>query len=239
MDQIKIFIGYDPRESVAYSVLEHSIKRRATRPVSFIPLCRENLIHQYWRPRGPYDSTEFSMSRWLVPYLCNYEGYAIFMDCDMLCLADIAELWDQRREDKAVVVKQHSYDTKADIKFLGQRNEPYKRKNWSSLVIFNNALCAPLTQHIVNTMSPGLWFHQFNWLPDEEIGNITGAWNHLIGEQPENPDAKLVHYTLGGPWHGHVDCEYDKEWFNELDHMLQGENPVDWRENTIFQRRQA
>ena len=213
-NEIRVFIGYDKSESIAYHVLAHSILKRASKPVNIIPLNRTNLVDHFYRPRGEHDSTDFSNMRWIVPHLCDFEGFAIFMDCDMLCLTDIAELWKQRDPKRAVVVKQHNYETKQEVKFLGQRNAAYSRKNWSSLIIFNNALCRPLTRHIVNTHSPGLWFHQFNWLADQDIGNINGPWNHLVGEQPENPNAKLVHYTLGGPWHGYTEAEWTQAWFD-------------------------
>lgn len=228
-DEIRIFIGYDDKEPIAYHVLSHSILKRASRPVSITPLNRDNLKKHYWRPRSEYDSTDFSNSRWIIPHLCDFEGSAIFMDCDMLCLGDVAELWDQIEPWHAVKVKKHNHIPKEDIKFLGQKQSKYERKNWSSLMLFNNEKCRPLTRHIVNTQSPGLWFHKFEWLADDDIGEIYGNWNHLVGVQAPTQDAKLAHYTLGGPWHGYNDVEFADEWYEELESMLQGGNPVSWR----------
>lgn len=235
---LRIFIGYDHKEPIAYHVLSHSILKRASIPVQITPLYRPNIKDQFWRPRGEYDSTDFSNSRFIVPHLCDFDGQAIFMDCDMLCLSDIAELASQFDPRYAVKVKQHNYETKQDVKFLGQRNDPYQRKNWSSLILFNNDLCRPLTRHIVNTITPGFWLHKFEWLEDDMIGGISGAWNHLVGEYPENPNAKLPHFTLGGPWHG-FDCEFADEWHSELEDLMQGDNPVDWRNAKTNKFRQA
>ncbi len=225
---IPIYIGYDRRETVAFHVLSHSILERASEPVQIIPLNRRNLTKSFHRPRDEKDSTDFSNSRWIVPYLQNYQGWSIFMDCDMLCLADIVELWKQRDDRYAVMVRQHTHVPEEETKFLGTKQFRYGRKNWSSLILFNNAKCRPLTKHIVNTQSPGLWFHQFNWLPDEEIGEIEGDWNLLVGVDEPVPDPKLVHYTVGGPWHGFRDNSYAKAWAAEFNDMVAGDNPVAW-----------
>ena len=236
---INLFIGYDRKETIAYHVLAHSILSRSSEPVSIIPLNRENLKAQFIRPRGALDSTEFSMSRFIVPHLMNFQGHAIFMDCDMLCLGDIAELWAQRdyAQDAsghiepggfAVLVKKHTHEPKEGTKFLGAEQTKYARKNWSSLVLFDCNRCRPLTRHIVNTQNHGLWFHQFDWLPDEEIGAIDGPWNHLAGYDDYDPDAKLVHFTHIGPWHDPertADIDYRVHWELGLQDMLCGDNP--------------
>jgi lipopolysaccharide biosynthesis glycosyltransferase len=231
VDTVRVFIGYDRVESIAYHVLCHSIISRSSLPVQIIPVNQKNLKQHYWRPRGEFDSNEFSISRWLVPHLCDFEGHAIFMDCDMLVLGDIAELWNQR-DDHAVKVVKHNHVPKEDIKFLGAKQTRYDRKNWSSVMLFNNEKCRPLSKHIVNTMSPGLWFHQFNWLADEDIGEIRGRWNLLVGFDEPDPDVKLIHYTSGGPWHGFKDIDYVDEWNAELEDMIRGDNPVvDWMDD--------
>ena len=231
MDRVRIFIGYDRVESIAYHVLSHSILSRSSMPVEIIPLNKANLKREYWRPRGEFDSNEFSNSRWIVPHLCDYEGWAIFMDCDMLMLDDVAELWKQKDIRYTVMVKKHNHVPKEDIKFLGQKQTKYDRKNWSSLMLFNCAECKPLTKHIVNTMSPGLWFHKFEWLADEEIGEIKGAWNLLVGYDEPDLNPSLVHFTSGGPWHGYKDIMYAADWTAELQDMLDGDNPVRWMED--------
>jgi hypothetical protein len=230
IDLIKIFIGWDKAETVAYHVLAHSIIRRSSQPVEIIPLNRKNLAGIFTRPRGEIDSTDFSNSRFIVPHLCDFEGWAIFMDCDMVCLADINELWAQRDERYAVMVKHHEHVPHETKKFLGQEQTKYMRKNWSSLMMFNNARCRELTKHTVNT-APGLFMHQFRWVPDSHIGEINGLWNHLIGYDSYDPDAKLIHYTSGGPWHRVYDG-YSQVWFDEYDNMIHGDNPVVWDEKT-------
>jgi len=215
---IPIYIGYDKTETVAYHVLAHSILSRSSVPVQIIPLNKDNLKQHYWRPRGEYDSTDFSNSRWIIPHLQNYRGWAIFMDCDMLCLADIADLWAQRDTHYSVMVKKHNHVPVEERKFLDQVQTKYDRKNWSSLMLFNCAACTPLTKHIVNTQSPGLWFHQFSWVPDDEIGEIDGDWNLLVGYDQKVVDPQLVHYTSGGPWHGY-DVDYSDLWEAERREM--------------------
>lgn len=225
---IPIFIGWDKKEPIAYHVLSHSILRRSSVPVSITPINRDNLRGLYDRPRGEKDSTDFSNSRFMVPLLMGYQGWAIFMDCDMLCLSDIAELWAQRNSRYAVMVKQHTHEGTEGTKFLGQTQSPYERKNWSSLMLMNCGECHTLTRQAVNSQ-PGLWLHRFGWLPDHMIGEIQGSWNHLVGVNEPDHTAKLPHYTLGGPWHGYNDVEFSRHWYTELEDLEQGENPIRWR----------
>jgi len=155
------------------------------------------------------------------------------MDCDMLCRGDIEELWHQRYKMResgaAVLVKKHCHVPDEKTKFLDQQQTKYDRKNWSSLILFDCQRCHPLTRHIVNTMSPGLWFHQFQWLADEEIGEIEGSWNLLVDYDDYDPEAKLVHFTSGGPWHGYRDVDYADEWFREYRDLMQGDNPINYQ----------
>ncbi len=225
---LQVFIGYDPNESVAYHTLAHSILRRASIPVSIAPLMRSQLGGLYTRERGPTESTEFSLTRFLVPELSGYRGWSLFMDCDMLCRADIAELaaFTGRAEDKAVLVCKHDYVPRTERKFLGQVQTRYARKNWSSLVLYNNARCAALTPQYVNTAS-GLELHRFAWLDDAHIGALSLEWNWLVGEYEHNPRAKIVHFTLGGPYFDEYrNCDYAEEWFAELRAMSHAANPV-------------
>ena len=175
---IPVFIGYDSREEMAFHVLARSIWQRASLPVSITPLRLEQL--PMWRERHPLQSTEFSFSRFLVPYLCNYEGHAIFMDCDMLCLDDIAKLW-KLRDSNAVQVVKHDHNPTESTKFLNQPQTPYRRKNWSSVMIFNNPKCRALTPEYVNKAT-GLELHQFAWT--DEIGSLPANWNYLVRTQP-------------------------------------------------------
>src|SRR5256885_16510464 len=131
---LQVFIGYDPRESVAFYTLAHSIFARSSIPLAVVPLMRRHLGHLYTRPRGPTESTEFSLTRFLVPALSGYRGWSLYMDCDMLCRTDIAQLFAAREPDKAVLVVQHDYVPKTRRKFLDQVQTKYERKNWSSQI---------------------------------------------------------------------------------------------------------
>lgn len=218
---IPVFIGYDPREAVAYSVLAHSINVRASQPVAIAPLMLSQLQKIHQRERNPLQSTDFSFTRFLTPYLADYQGWSIFMDCDMLVLDDIAKLWALRDDRYAVMCVKHDHVPRESIKFLNAPQTPYAKKNWSSVMLFNNAKCRALTPEYVDTAS-GLELHQFKWLEDENlIGEIPHRWNHLVGYDEPNPDVSLVHYTLGGPYFNEfTDCEYSKEWFEEREQML-------------------
>jgi lipopolysaccharide biosynthesis glycosyltransferase len=226
---IKVFIGYDPREAVAYSVLAYSIHARASAPVAIAPLMLSELRGLLTRERHPLQSTDFSFSRFLTPHLSAYAGWSIFMDCDMLVLDDIAKLHALCDERYAAMVVKHDHVPNEAKKFLDQPQTSYQKKNWSSVMLFNNAKCRALTPDYVNTAS-GLELHQFKWLANDGlIGEIPARWNHLVGYNPPRRDAALVHYTLGGPYfEEYRDCEYADAWRRELEAMLH----VDQRDKT-------
>lgn len=220
-DIARVFIGFDSKEVVAYHVLTQSIIEHASIPVLFSPIVLPHLKGLFTRERNALQSTEFSFSRFLVPYLSGYEGWSLFVDCDMLARADIAELWALRDERYAVMCVKHDYQPKVETKFLGQVQTKYEKKNWSSVVLFNNARCRALTPDFVNTAT-GLELHQFKWLHgDENIGELPIAWNHLVNEYDYRPDAKLVHFTDGGPYFDEYrDDDYAEEWFAMRERML-------------------
>ena len=212
---IRVFVGYDDNEKVAFSTLSHSLLKHATQPIAITPIRLQNIKDVFVRERLPIQSTEFAFSRFLVPYLCNYSGHAIFMDCDMLSRSDISELWRQRTTKYAVQCVQHDYTPASTVKFLNQPETPYAINNWSSTMLFNNAKCTTLTPDYVNSAT-GLELHQYKWLENEElIGKIDEEWNWLVGEYEHNPNAKLVHYTQGGPYFKkYKNCDYAEEWFD-------------------------
>lgn len=219
---IRVFIGYDSREAVAFHVLSHSIHTRASKPVEIAPLLLSQLKDVFHRESHPLQSTEFSFSRFLVPHLSNYQGWSLFCDCDMLMLDDIAKLWSIRDDQYAVQVVKHEHEPKEDKKFLDQPQSKYEKKNWSSVILFNNARCKALTPEYVNTAS-GLELHQFKWLNDDSlIGELPARWNHLVDYDPTLPpeDISLLHYTEGGPYfEDYRGCSYSGLWFAERDAM--------------------
>lgn len=214
---IRIFIGFDIISTVAYHVYVNSLIRHSSEPVSITPfILRHYKSNVLTRPRDQKQSNEFAFSRWLVPWLCNYQGWAIFTDNDMLMRADIAELWRYRDYRCAVQVVKHDYVPVERTKFLGREQTAYRRKNWSSVMLFNCRECGDLTPDYVNSAS-GLDLHQFQWLPERKIGALPRAWNHLVGVYPYDEDAKLVHFTTGGPWlEEYAEVDYADEWFKEL-----------------------
>ena len=220
---IRVFIGYDAREAIAFSVLSHSIAVRSTAPVTIAPLMLSQLSSVLWRERHPLQSTDFSFSRFLVPFLSGYQGWSIFCDCDMLMLDDVAKLWALRDERFAVQVVKHTHETPVGTKFLNQAQTPYEKKNWSSVMLFNNALCSALSADYVNTAT-GLELHQFKWLADSAlIGSLPPRWNHLVDYYPALPldQISLLHYTEGGPYFDeYKTCGFAGQWFAERDRMI-------------------
>lgn len=227
-EPLKVFIGFDSREPVAYHVLAHSILRHASVPVTIQPVALHQVQDVYMRPRGALESTEFSMTRFLVPYLCNYRGVALFLDCDMLFTSDVLKLMSYAifHPEKAVHVCQHAYTPKDTTKFLGATQTTYPRKNWSSVMVFNNERCRALRPEYVNTAT-GLQLHRFQWLADSQIGALPLEWNWLVGEYEKNPLAYNYHYTLGGPYFPqYADCDHADLWWQEYARMAAPMTPA-------------
>lgn len=221
---LNIVIGFDRNEPIAYHVLSHSILRRASGPVSITPLYLPQLQTSgiYTRDRDPNQSTDFTYSRFLTPWIAG-GGVSLFMDSDMLCLGDICKLEDiatlNPRTD--VFVVKHDYTPATTTKFLNQPQSTYDCKNWSSLMIFNGHRSAVrnLTPDYINRAS-AMDLHQFRWARPDGVAALHPNWNHLVGEYAPNPEAKLVHFTLGGPWFPEfADCEYAQTWREELADM--------------------
>lgn len=221
---IPIFIGYDPREAVAFHVCSNSIIRHASQPVSIIPLAL-NLLEDYNETHTD-GSNQFIYSRFLVPHLMGYRGWAIFIDGDMIVRDDISKLWDLRDQSKDVMVVKHDYKTRLTEKYLGSKNENYPRKNWSSVILWNcdNYPNRQLTPEFIQTAT-GAQLHRFSWIDDERIGSLPVEWNWLPDEFGPNKDAKLLHYTLGTPsFHEFADTPQSEEWHRErllADYCLQ------------------
>jgi len=197
---LRIFIGYDGREAVAFHALVASLLEHASVPVSIVPLRLSLLGGVFSRPRSPVQSTDFAFTRFLVPHLSDYAGWSLFLDCDIVVLRDVAELWAVRDPRYAVQVVKHAHRPLEGTKFLGQVQTRYEKKNWSSVMLFNNARCRRLSPAYVETAS-GLELHQFKWLEgDEEIGELPPDWNFLVGYDAPRADIAALHYTSGGPW---------------------------------------
>ena len=207
---IPIFVGYDPREAIAFHVCVNSIIRHASQPVSIMPLAL-NLFQDYTETHTD-GSNQFIYSRFLVPHLMDYRGHAIFIDGDMIVRSDITELWNLRSHYHDVQVVKHDYKTKMPVKYLGSKNEDYPRKNWSSVILWNcqNPANRKLTPEFIQK-STGAELHRFTWIKEERIGSLPIEWNWLPDEFGPNLNAKLLHYTLGTP------C------FNEFHYTPQGE----------------
>lgn len=212
---IPIFIGYDPREAVAFHVCVNSIIRHSTQPVSIIPLSL-NLLQGY-KEQHTDGSNHFIYSRFLVPYLMNYTGWAIFIDGDMLLRKDISELYNLKNDNYAVKVVKHDYKTRMPIKYLGSKNEDYPKKNWSSVILWNceHPANRMLTPDLIEKQT-GSYLHRFSWLEENKVGELSKEWNWLPDEYGENKDANLLHYTLGTPcFHDFATTPMADEWHRE------------------------
>lgn len=203
--QFKIFVGYDSREDIAWQVCRHSLIRHSGAALKIIPLRQTALreLDLYARPHDETSSTEFSLTRFLTPFLAHEEDWVLFCDCDFLFTRDVHEVLDGLDTTKAVYVVPHDYTPANHIKMDGKQQTVYPRKNWSSFMLFN---CAhpdvrALTPAVVNTAAPA-YLHRLEWIRDQnDIGTLDLEWNFLEGEYPkpvETPAA--IHYTNGGPW---------------------------------------
>ncbi len=195
---IPVFIGYDPREAIAFHVCANSIIRHSSQPVQIIPVAL-NLFRDYTETHTD-GSNHFIYTRFLVPYMMKWQGHAIFIDGDMIVRDDIAQLWELRDSYKDVQVVKHNYKTRMPIKYLGSKNEDYPRKNWSSVILWNcnSYPNRKLTPDYV-MKATGAELHRFTWCTDDRIGELPPEWNWLPDEYGSNPDAKLLHFTLGTP----------------------------------------
>jgi lipopolysaccharide biosynthesis glycosyltransferase len=215
MSPIPIFIGYDPREAIAYHTCVNSIIRHASQPVAIVPIAL-NLFQDY-KETHTDGSNHFIYTRFLVPHLMGFKGWAIFIDGDMIVRGDIVELWNLRELDKDVMVVKHEYQTCMPVKYLGSKNEDYPRKNWSSVILWNcNSFPnRQLTPEFVQ-QSSGSFLHRFSWLDDGRIGELPPEWNWLPDEYGVNTSAKLLHYTLGAPcFQEFADTPQGNEWHRE------------------------
>ncbi|XP_048552697.1 protein CDI [Triticum urartu] len=235
-EPFRVFVGYDPKEHEAYEVCRRSLIRHATVPLDVRPIRQPDLRASglYWRTRGHMESTEFSFTRFLTPFLAGYRGWALFIDCDFLYLADVAELIASAvpsdaaaAKRLAVVCVKHEYAPLETTKMDGAMQTVYPRKNWSSMVLYNCAHpknVATLTPDAVSTKT-GAFLHRFSWLEDDEIGEVPFVWNFLVGHNKVDPDdpttkPKALHYTCGGPWFDRYrDCEFADLWIKEAEEL--------------------
>lgn len=218
---LKVFIGWDSRETDAYNVCVKSLKEHSSQELDITPIVRETLIEtgEYYRPQPEAGSVEFTYTRFLTPYLADYNGWALFIDCDFLFTKDVAELFAMADDKYALMCVKHDYVPRNAVKMDGQKQVSYPRKNWSSCILWNcsHPSNKALTKDIASSES-GAFLHRFQFLSDEEIGEIPLEWNWLEGEydKPETPPA-VIHFTNGGPWFDNwQDVDYAELWRSYL-----------------------
>ncbi len=240
IDILRVFMGWDANETQAYDVARYSITRRSSKPVCVEPLKQEALRWMGLYRRAPElgddgrlidnrdgkpFSTEFSFTRFLVPALMQYRGWALFLDPDVLLQADIAKLFNLANDRYAVMCVKHDHRPDEKTKMLNHVQTRYRRKNWSSVMLFNCAHPAnrALTPERVSNET-GTWLHGFHWLDGIQIGGLPEAWNWLEGHSDAAIEPKLIHYTRGGPWWDEwKDVAHADKWLAERDAMKTGE----------------
>lgn len=222
IDLIKLVVGFDQRESIAYHVFCQSVIQKSTQPISIHPLSINTI--SFYNELHTDRSNAFTYSRFLTPYLMNFQGWAIYADGDMVCQDDISLLWALRDNSKAVQVIKHDYQTKNSTKYLNNINVNYPKKNWSSVIIWNceHPKNKCLSPELISS-SDGKFLHRFMWLDEEDIGELPVEWNWLAIEYPHNPNAKLIHYTLGTPcFNDYFESEMSDEWHRAFESTMGG-----------------
>lgn len=227
-----VYIGYDSREPIASDVCEYSLRHTSEEPINIKYLKLNELRKKgiYTRANDPLSSTEFTFSRFLIPYLQDYKGWVVFCDCDFLWLDDINKLLAQRDDKFAVMCVHHDYAPKEGIKMDGKQQHLYPRKNWSSMVLWNCAhpSNAQLNLQMVNKET-GKFLHRFSWLEDSEIGSISHDWNWLEGwyKEPRDGKPKAIHFTEGGPWFKNCqNVDYADLWVDVANKVNPSWNPI-------------
>jgi len=213
INKYRVFVGFDQREAIAYHTFAQSLIQNSSVPVSLIPMSLKVLQSVYNETHSDA-SNEFIYSRFLVPFLCGFDGPAVFVDGDMVIETDVKDLFNLFDSSKAIQVVQHDYKTKVNLKYLGNKNEDYPRKNWSSMILWNcgHAAHRILTPEFVAKQA-GSFLHRFQWIDDRDIGSLDASWNWLAEEYSPNESAHLIHYTLGTPcFKDYRDCSQSDRW---------------------------
>lgn len=225
----KVYLGWDYRESLAYDVAEYSILKYSSNveivklQLSDLPMLTRKIEvrgNQMWCPISDAPvGTEFTFSRFLIPHLTT--GWALFCDSDIVSMDDISKIFELVDDKYAVMVVKHDYEPKEEIHMVDQIQTKYARKNWASIILWNcdHPANKRLTLEKINTL-PGRDLHGLRWLEDDEIGELPSQWNHLVDVVPADSNAKILHYTLGGPWiNGWKKKDSDEIWNKTLEEI--------------------
>jgi len=256
---LKVYIGWDSREPIAYDVCENSILRHSSRnkvqitPIKHREMRELGLFSRPWEINartgnfrdlidGRPFSTEFSHTRFLTPILAEYKGWAIFMDCDMIALNDITEIMKYADEKYAVMVRKHNHRPTNNVKMDNREQYGYERKNWSSFILFNckHPSNAALTPQLIST-ADGSFLHQFGWLRDSEIGDLPSIYNWIEGISSGAEKPHIVHYTDGGPWFiDNPKCQdvlFAKEWWTAYERYISTNDKFQYSPYNPFARK--
>jgi len=219
-DVINVYIGLDEPYEIAYDTCKSSILSNNKKYKLNIKPINYNTVTDYQRDKTENESTQFSFARFWVPYESNFKGISIFLDSDFLFLESIDNLIDLYNPKKAIMCCKHDYKPSNTTKMDGKIQSVYPRKNWSSLIIFNNEhpKNTTLEPWLLNTLT-GAYLHRFMWLADRDIGSLPLEWNWLVDWYQEEKDfePKALHFTEGGPWlKSFKSCSYSDLWYRQL-----------------------
>lgn len=209
---MKIFIGYDKEEKTSFHMAVQSIIENSSKPIEIVPLVKDQ-IEVYQRKRTKHESSDFSLTRFLVPFLSDYKGWSLYCDCDFIFKEDITKLFDLSDDQFSIMVCKHNYQPSRSQKKIFFHQERYEFKNWSSLILFNNSKCGNLTPEYIHH-AKGLDLHQFTWLNHQDIGSIPLNWNHLVDENNQIEPVYGYHFTNGTPLTDQCSSPYNKIWYN-------------------------
>jgi lipopolysaccharide biosynthesis glycosyltransferase len=232
-NNLTIYIGWDSREKLNFDICAYSIMKHASIPVQIVALKQKTLRKAglYWRHPDEKAATEFSLTRFLSPYLNQYKGWAVFMDCDMIITRDVAEIASHYEAQYAVKVVKHDYTPKHDVKMDGKAQHPYPRKNWSSFILWNcehAAIKSLRPDYVSSTKVTPADLHRFSWLPDANIGALPIEYNFLVGDYDKSPNLPFnIHHTNGSPmFPGYEDADYADVWNQYKEEMLEKKHDV-------------
>lgn len=224
---LQIFIGYDDNESDSFALASSTLIKNSKQPLQITPLCKKHFLSFYQRERLQNESSDFSITRFLVPYLSNFENWSLYIDCDVIIHEDISKIFELKNERYSIMCCKHQYDPSSDQKKGQKIQTNYQFKNWSSLMLFNNKKCKKLTPNYIQH-AKGLELHQFQWLDNHNsIGPIPLNWNHLVDEENQLEPIYIRHYTKGTPKEIDVSYHHAKIWFDEYFKLIKKKNEPD------------
>jgi lipopolysaccharide biosynthesis glycosyltransferase len=211
---VRVFIGSGEASLLERKTLIYSLRKNSKRPLEiWVMNGTHNAIERNDAP--PFlaplslemkyrNVTEFSLYRYLIPQMCDYQGRAIYLDSDMICLGDIGELFETPMDD-------------VDFRAVKE----YGNSMWAtSVMLFNCGRCRFELETIFDEIDAGRYsysdFSRFagHFLQQRPyaIAELDPVWNEF---DRFDSNTKLIHYTdlSRQPW------KFPNHPFGELWHQ--------------------